>query len=42
MPIYGSEIKHIQAPVNFSLQGSSAWINEFHRNEKLVPSGWEE
>lgn len=42
MPAYGAEIKQIQAPVNFSLQGSSAWINEFHRKEKLVPSGWEE
>jgi hypothetical protein len=42
MPTFGAEILHLQAPLNHHLQGSSAWINEFHRREQLIPAGWEE
>jgi hypothetical protein len=42
MPVYGGEIVHIQAPHNHRLQGTSAWINDFHRRQELVPDGWKE
>ncbi len=40
MPEYGSEIIQIQAPVNHTLQGTSAWINDLHRQEQMAPTGW--
>ena len=40
MPDYGSDILHIQAPVNHSLKDTSAWINDFHQQDKLTPPGW--
>jgi hypothetical protein len=27
MPIYGPEIRRVQPPVNWLLEGTSAWIN---------------
>jgi hypothetical protein len=42
MPAFGSDLLHLQAPLNHQLQGSSAWINELHRKELLTPIGWEE
>jgi hypothetical protein len=41
MPGSGAQIAHIQAPLNHSLQGTSAWINDFHRQAEMAPSGWE-
>jgi hypothetical protein len=40
MPIYGQEIIQIQPPVNHSLQGTSAWINDLYLQEKMAPPGW--
>lgn len=42
MPEYGIEILNVQAPLNHSLEGSSAWINDLHRKQQLVPNGWQE
>ena len=41
MPIYGNEIIHIQPPLNHSLRDTSAWINDMHRQEMMIPKGWE-
>ncbi len=40
MPEHGSDILHIQAPVNYSLKDTSAWINDFHQQHKMAPTGW--
>jgi hypothetical protein len=42
MPIYGHEIFHVQPPVNYRLQGSSAWINHLHNPQAISQPGWEE
>jgi len=42
MPVYGGEILHIQAPLNYSLKDTSAWINDFHLQQKMTPAGWDE
>lgn len=42
MPIYGHDIRNVQAPVNNQLRGTSAWINDLHLNEKMAPPGWQE
>lgn len=42
MPRYGSEILHIQPPVNRQLKGSSAWINMLSSEDANVPAGWNE
>lgn len=42
MPIYGQDIRNIQAPVNNKLRGTSAWINDLHLHEKMIPPGWQE
>jgi hypothetical protein len=41
MPAFGSEIIHIQPPLNHSLRDTSAWINDLHQKEKMIPKGWE-
>ncbi len=41
MPVYGQEILQIQPPVNHSLQGTSAWVNDLHLQEKMAPAGWQ-
>jgi len=41
MPDYGDEILLIQAPLNHSLKDTSAWINDFHQQDKLAPPGWD-
>ena len=40
MPEYGAEILQVLPPVNRSLQGTSAWINDFTGLDKEVPAGW--
>jgi hypothetical protein len=42
MPLYGEEILLLQAPLNHSLKDTSAWINDFHQQQKLTPAGWDE
>lgn len=42
MPVHGKEIHVIQTPLNHSLQGTSAWVNEFHRKRQMIPKGWDE
>ncbi len=40
MSEYGGEILHILPPVNRSLQGSSAWINDLTGAAQKNPPGW--
>jgi hypothetical protein len=40
MPQYGSEILHIQPPVNRQLEGESAWITMLTGVDKVTPKGW--
>jgi len=40
MPQFGSEILHIQPPVNRLLTGSSAWVNMLSGDDKKTPNGW--
>ncbi len=42
MPLYGSEMFHILAPVNRSLKGTSAWINTLHPERLHPPAGWQQ
>jgi len=42
MPTYGGEILQILPPVNHSLKDTSAWINDFHLQQKMTPVGWDE
>ena len=42
MPVFGDQIVHIQAPLNNRLQGTSAWINDFHLQQEMTPDGWVE
>ncbi len=39
MPLYGPEILQILPPLDRSLQGTSAWINDFSGKAPLLP-GW--
>lgn len=40
MPTYGHEMRMVLPPVNRSLQGSSAWINDFTGVAQKNPAGW--
>jgi hypothetical protein len=40
MPEYGPEFLLVQPPANHRLKDTSAWINDFHRQEELAPAGW--
>jgi hypothetical protein len=40
MPVYGADILHIQPPADQSLKDTSAWINEFHLKNRMVPQSW--
>lgn len=40
MPVFGSEILQIQAPLNHQLSDTSAWINDLHRQSEMTPNGW--
>jgi hypothetical protein len=42
MPIYGDDMLHVLPPLNRSLEGSSAWINDFTGLSQRLPPGWEE
>ncbi len=41
MPTYGQEIRLIQPPMNWTLQGQSAWMNMLTGADREVPSGWQ-
>lgn len=40
MPVYGAEILLVMPPLNKSLRGTSAWINDFTGAAQKLPSGW--
>ncbi len=40
MPVYGHELLLVLPPVNRSLQGTSAWINDFTGAAQKNPAGW--
>ena len=40
MPTYGSAILEITPPLDKSLDGSSAWVNELSGRSGRVPVGW--
>ncbi|MDX1521028.1 MAG: methylenetetrahydrofolate reductase C-terminal domain-containing protein [Anaerolineae bacterium] len=40
MPTYGQEIMLIQPPLNWELQGSSAWVNMLTGVDVKMPAGW--
>jgi hypothetical protein len=40
MPVFGDEILQIQTPLNHQLRGTSAWINDLHRQSEMTPNGW--
>lgn len=40
MSIYGQEMMLIQPPVNWQLEGKSAWINMLTGADVAVPAGW--
>ena len=42
MPSYGNGITTILPPLDRSLEGTSAWINEFGGRELAPPQGWTE
>ena len=42
MPVSGGEILNVLPPVNRSLQGTSAWINDFTGAAQRPPAGWSE
>lgn len=42
MPIYGQEIRLIQPPLNWRLEGTSAWVNMLTGEDKQTPAGWQE
>ena len=40
MPVYGPQMHSLLPPLNRSLQGASAWINDFARPDSFQPAGW--
>jgi len=40
MVVYGSEILRVLPPVNYRLQGASAWINDLTGVAHIPPAGW--
>lgn len=40
MPEYGGQIMHLQPPVDYALQGSSAWLNQLNGRDRVDPEGW--
>ena len=40
MPSHGFQIVQIQYPLDYRLQGSSAWINDFNYTADSLPKGW--
>jgi hypothetical protein len=40
MPIFGQEMMVIQPPLNWELQGTSAWVNMVTGEDVKLPAGW--
>ncbi len=40
MPIFGLEMMVIQPPLNWELQGTSAWVNMVTGEDVKLPAGW--
>ena len=40
LPLWHDHIDRLQPPVNWRLQGTSAWINLFTGRDAVHPSGW--
>ena len=40
MPIFGLEMMVIQPPLNWELQGTSAWVNMVTGEDIKLPAGW--
>ncbi|MDX1600964.1 MAG: methylenetetrahydrofolate reductase C-terminal domain-containing protein [Anaerolineales bacterium] len=40
MQDYGDQIMHLQPPVDYKLQGSSAWLNQLRGRDRVDPEGW--
>ena len=40
MPVYGSNINVIMAPLDHQLQGTSAWVNEFSGRTEIIQDEW--
>jgi hypothetical protein len=41
MPTYGEEIMLLQPPLDWQLQGTSAWVNMLTGADLKTPAGWE-
>jgi len=41
MPQHGQAIFTLQVPLNYSLEGTSAWINDLSPNPPFAPKGWQ-
>ncbi|RME75704.1 MAG: hypothetical protein D6784_07415 [Chloroflexi bacterium] len=42
MPVYGAEIRLIQPPMDWRLEGTSAWVNLLTGEDTAVQPGWQE
>ena len=40
MPSYGTDMMHLNPPVNRQLEGQSAWITQMTGVDKQTPEGW--
>ncbi len=40
VPIWGDDIHHLQAPVDWRLQGTSSWVNLLTGRAAVRPAGW--
>lgn len=41
MPTHGKEILKVLPPLDFQLEGTSAWVNDFSGEALKVPPGWD-
>jgi len=40
LPLWRDHMEHVNAPVDWRLQGTSSWENYLTRRDKRVPPGW--
>ncbi len=41
LPVYRDHMVHVNAPVDWRLQGSSSWINLVTGRDRVTPPGWQ-
>jgi len=41
LPLWRSDIHHLQPPVDRRLEGTSSWVNFATGRDRVVPGGWE-